>query len=213
MSTRKPSTEKSSKTQPPSRQRKTRVPCSRCGLHLSRCICEFIPRLDLQTQLVLVVHAKELKRTTNTGRLALEALVNSSMRVRGEDREAVDLSDLISADYQSYLLYPSEDALELSALPRSEKPVRLIVPDGNWRQAGKVHLRHPELAAVPRVKMSQQNTSQYHLRKEHMPEGMSTLEAIAHALAILEGSEVGGALMQLYQHKLKATLLGRGQTL
>ncbi|MBI2209610.1 MAG: DTW domain-containing protein, partial [Deltaproteobacteria bacterium] len=48
------------------------------------CICGSIPRLDLSTRVCLIVHVNELKRSSNTGRLALRALVNSEMRVRGE---------------------------------------------------------------------------------------------------------------------------------
>jgi hypothetical protein len=39
---------------------------------------------------------------------------------------------------------------------------------------------------------------------------MATLEAIAVALEIIEGQEVGRQLKDLYQKKLEATLKGRG---
>lgn len=191
------------------RKRKTKDPCSVCGMHRALCICSMIPKLKLRTKVTLVVHAKELKRTTNTGRLALQALVNSEMRVRGEGREALNLSDLLSDEFESLLFYPSEDALELGSFVVGRRPIQLIVPDGNWRQAGKVHLRHPELRSVQRVKITIPNLAAEHLRKEHFSEGMSTLEAIAKALAILEGEAVGEEMMALYAAKLSATLLGR----
>jgi DTW domain-containing protein len=157
----------------------------------------------------LVVHAKELKRTTNTGRLALHALVNSEMRVRGEDHGRMDLSDLLSTEYESYVLYPADDAIELDGL-KPLKAVQLIVADGNWRQASKVHNRHPELSHLPRLKISHKNLSEHHLRKEHMENGLSTLEAIALALKVIEGESVGEKLLGLYRAKLHATLVGRG---
>ncbi|MBL7669748.1 MAG: DTW domain-containing protein [Bdellovibrionaceae bacterium] len=197
-----------------SRQRKTKNPCQICFLHQDLCICAVIPRLTLATRIVLVVHAKELKRTTNTGRLAMHALVNSEMIVRGQNKVPVDLTPLLQDTYETFLFYPSEEAVELSeivSVARS-KPIQLIVPDGNWRQASKVSTRHPELAQVPRVKISEKNLASYHLRKEHFAEGLSTLEAIAKALGLIEGSMVGDQLLRLYQAKLKATMLGRGLT-
>lgn len=181
-------------------------------MHQNLCICSSIPRLTLGTRIVLVIHAKELKRTTNTGRLALHALVNSTMIVRGQDENPVNLSPLLESAYDSYLFYPSLDALELSdiALQPRTRPIQLIVPDGNWRQASKVSTRHPELASLPRVKISHKNPGLNHLRKEHFPEGLSTLEAIAIALGIIEGPHIGDQLTQLYQAKLQATLTGRG---
>jgi DTW domain-containing protein YfiP len=163
-----------------------------------------------------VIHAKELKRTTNTGRLALQALKNSEMHVRGEGKERLDLSEILDPVYQPLLLYPSDDATELNAefVAGLKRPVLLIVPDGNWRQASKVHHRHQELAQVPRVCLKKKETktlgSQKSLRAESTADGMATLEAIAHALRWLEGDEVGVSLHQLYQQKLTQTLLGRG---
>jgi DTW domain-containing protein YfiP len=194
------------------RQRKTKEPCPRCGLNPQLCICQSIPTLPLRTRVVLVIHAKELKRTTNTGALALEALPNSVMRVRGEGTDPLDLTDLLTADYQSLVFYPSADAVELSSdfIKKFEKPIQLFVPDGNWRQASKVHTRQKELSGLPRVMIQTPNLAQHHLRAESTSYGMSTLEAIAKALGVIEGPEVKASLTQLYQAKLQNTLKGRG---
>jgi DTW domain-containing protein len=178
-------------------------------MHQERCICALIPKLDLKTKLSLVIHHRELKRTTNTGRLAVEALTNSEMIVRGKDRSRLDLTSILSPEYETYVLQPCEGALDISEL-KSSRPVQLIVSDGNWRQASKLHSRHPEIAHLPRVQISHKNLSNHHLRREHFEEGFSTLEAIAIAMGFLEGEAAKTSLMNLYQAKLKATILGRG---
>lgn len=196
------------------RQRKTKAPCVGCRLHSDRCICHLIPTLNLKTKISLIIHKKELKRTTNTGQLALKSLTNSEVRIRGEsDKKTLDLTSLLTPEYKTFLFYPSDDAIELTTelVHCCALPIQLIVPDGNWRQASKVHSRHPELRNVQKVKISTANKSTYHLRAEHLPEGMATLEAIAFALGITEGEEVKNILLDLYQAKLKNTLLGRGQ--
>lgn len=194
------------------RQRKTKEPCLICLLHKDLCICHLLPSLELKTRVCLVVHAKELKRTTNTGRLAIRCLVNSEMKVRGADREVLDLSPLLSDQYRSVLFYPCEGAKELDQefLSEDPRPVQLFVPDGNWRQASKVHYRHHELRDLPRVMISSPNESPYHMRAENTKEGMATLQAIAEALGVIEGPEIREALMRVYQAKLERTLLGRG---
>jgi DTW domain-containing protein YfiP len=193
------------------RKRKTKDPCPVCFLNKSRCVCAFIPKLTLKTRLCLVVHAKELKRTTNTGRLAVTALTNSEMRIRGVEDSPVDLSDLLVPEYRTVLFYPSENALELNQefVNSDPRPIQLIVPDGNWRQASKVHYRHHELADVPRVMIKEANKSEHHMRAETTAEGMATLQAIAEAFGIIEGAEAKKALLDLYEAKLKATLEGR----
>ena len=195
------------------RKRKTKNPCPGCGLHFDLCICSLIPRLDLKTRVCLVIHAKELKRTTNTGQLAMKALVNSEMHVRGQGTERLDLKVVLRPDYRSFLFYPSLDAQELnsSLVAESSLPIQLIVPDGNWRQAGKVHLRHPELSQLPRVMIKARNQSSLHLRAEHSDEGMATLQAIAFAMGVIEGEDIKRDLLELFEAKLRQTLKGRGQ--
>ena len=160
-----------------------------------------------------MVHAKELKRTTNTGRLAVEALPNSEMKVRGLIDSPIDLSLALHESYHSLLLFPSEDAVELTTefVQTIKRPVLLIVPDGNWRQACKVHHRHVEFKNIQCVFINKKNTSTDFLRKETKDNGMATLEAIAYALGVIEGEKIRTSLLQLYQIKLKQTLKGRGQ--
>ena len=195
------------------RKRKTKDPCLDCGLHKNLCICEFIPKLLIKTKICLVIHRQELKRTTNTGKLAIKSLLNSEMRVRGlDDKKTLDLSDLLIPQYRSLLFYPADDAVELTRelVSSSPLPIQLIVPDGNWRQASKVYSRHTELSHIPKVKISAPNNSVHHLRAEHSPEGMATLQAIAYALGIIEGAHIMNPLLKLYNEKLARTLQGRG---
>lgn len=194
------------------RKRKTLEPCARCRMHVNRCFCAEIPTLDLRTRVSVLIHAKELKRTSNTGRLATLALTNSGLHIRGVKGESLDAGEILDDAYQPLLFFPSDDANELTPafISKFKKPIQLIVPDGNWRQASKVHTRYPEFANIPRVIISTLNESKYVLRKETTPEGMATLQAIAVAMSIIEGPETGAELMKLYDLKLKQTLIGRG---
>ena len=138
--------------------------------------------------------------------------MNSEMRIRGEGRETLDLKDLLTPQYRTFLFYPSEDAVELDKdlVEKQPTPIQLIVPDGTWRQARKLHSRHPELKDVQRVKISTPNHSIFQLRAQSRPEGMATLQAIAHGLGVIEGDRVRAQLMKLYHAKIERTLIGRG---
>ena len=186
--------------------------CETCGASATACLCDVVPRIDLRTKVCLVIHHRELSRSSNTGLLAIRALVNSEVRVRGEHREALDLQDLLTKQYRSFLFYPSADAIELNQalVMREATPIQLLVPDGTWRQARKIHSRHPELRELPRVKISTPNNSIFQLRAQSKPERMATLQAIAHGLGIIEGDRVRVQLMKLYEAKIERTLRGRG---
>jgi len=186
--------------------------CTECDSSLTLCMCAVLPRLELRTKVVLVIHRHELLRSSNTGMLAVRALVNSAVRIRGESREPLDLGDLLIPQYRSLLYYPSSDAVELTPelVGQDSRPIQLIVPDGTWRQARKIHSRQLELKDLLRVKISTPNESTFQLRAQSRPEGMATLLAIAAALKVVEGDAVATELMQLYQARVARTLGARG---
>jgi len=191
---------------------KAKERCSVCGASLTLCMCAELPRLNLRTRIALVIHHRELARSSNTGLLAHQSLVNSEVRIRGESREVLDLTGLLSPEYRSLLFYPSDDALELDheLVCHDVRPIQLIVPDGTWRQARKIHSRHPELKDIPRVKISAPNHGIFQLRAQSRPERMATLQAIACALRIIEGDLVAAQLMKLYHARVDRTLRARG---
>jgi DTW domain-containing protein len=183
-----------------------------CSASRTLCLCDVVPRIELSTRICLVIHHSELGRSSNTGLLAIRALVNSEMRIRGEGRETLDLRDLLSDQYRTLVFYPSHDAVELDRelVTRERIPIQLIVPDGTWRQTKKLLSRHQELKDVERVKISTPNNSTFQLRTQTRPEGMATLQAIASGLRIIEGDFVAAQLMKLYHTKIERTLMGRG---
>jgi DTW domain-containing protein YfiP len=182
-----------------------------CGASRTLCMCDELPQLELKTKISLVIHHRELLRSSNTG-LALRALVNSEVRIRGEARATLDLKDLLTPAYRTLLLFPSADAVELDRrlVDKERRPIQLIVPDGTWRQARKIHSRQRELEDIPRVKISTPNHATFQLRAQSRPEGMATLQAIAAGLQVIEGAWVGAQLMRLYHARVARTLSARG---
>ena len=188
------------------------APSPICGESRTLCLCDAMPRIELKTKITLVIHHRELSRNSNTGLLALRALVNSEVRIRGEGRAALDLQGLLSPEYRTLLFFPCADAVELdrALVTQDRRPIQLIVPDGTWRQARKILSRHSELKELPRVKISTPNHSTFQLRAQSRPERMATLQAIAQGLGVIEGEPVRAQLMKLYESKIDRTLIGRG---
>lgn len=197
-------------------KRKTQAPCQGCFLHIDRCICSQLKQVESLTRVDLVVHYKELKRTTNSGRLIEKLLKNQNLWVRGQLDAPLDHGSVLKKeDHVPLLLYPSDEAEVLSKdwvkQHKSEKPFQLIVPDGNWRQASKVHYRIEEFKHIKRVTLSEENPDRENLlRLESKPDGMSTLEAIGRALGYLEGEDLKGHILNAYALKKEAVLKGRG---
>ena len=196
-----------------SRRNNSASRCARCRMHSSLCVCPLIPTLQTRTRLVLVIHRAEDRKPTNTGKLATEALPNSEVVIRGRASKPQD--DLSWAEgTRPLFLFPHEDAVPLGSIVLDDRPITLIVPDGNWRQAAKVRNRVAGLSAVPCVSLPIGAPSVYRLRVEAHPFGMATIEAIARSLRILEGENgpaIEDALLHVFKAMVERTLWSRGE--
>jgi DTW domain-containing protein len=193
-----------------SRRANAGLRCPRCRLHGSLCVCPLIPRLATRTRLVLVIHRYEDRKPTNTGRIAAECLAGSRVLVRGREARPADRLD-VTPGTRPLLLFPYEGARDLRELAASPEPVTLIVPDGTWRQASKVRQRVRGLEDVPCVTLPPGPPSRYRLRLESHADGLATIEAIARAFGILEGSHVEEALLGVFDAMVERTLWARGE--
>ncbi|HEY4262144.1 MAG TPA: DTW domain-containing protein, partial [Schlesneria sp.] len=57
--------------------------CPGCEIRKSLCFCEHIPRISLQTRLIVLMHTSEEVLPSNTARLSVKALTNSEIRING----------------------------------------------------------------------------------------------------------------------------------
>lgn len=183
--------------------------CDRCRQHTGLCLCDALPRLDNRTRVLVVMHRAEDRKSTNTGRLAAHCLARSAVFVRG-DRDAEPL-DLPLADGSTpLLLFPHEDAEELDARHLALGPVTLVVPDGNWRQASRMRRRVRGLSSLRCVRVPRGEPSRYRLRRSAREDNLSTLEAIARALAFFDSPALGAALEDVHQRAVDRMLWVRG---
>lgn len=138
-----------------------------------------------------MVHRFEAFKSSSTSKLAVRMLANATLVVR-EGRV-----DPVPAPPGSYVLFPNAAALPLDEA-RARGLTRLVVPDGNWPQAGKMARRDPLCAGLPTVALTSTRRSAYGLRKSRRPNALCTFEAIAEALRVLEGDAVADAMHESF---------------
>lgn len=193
---------------PAHRARRGQSRCERCALPPAACLCgEFAP-LELETHVVVLMHRRELNKTTSTARLVPLALVNAQVRIVGLPEDRAHFDELAEAGRRAVLLFPSENSVELTREMRAAK-LTLVAPDGNWRQAHKFARREPQLAALPHVHLPPGPPSRYVLRRHPDERFLATFEALARALGILEGEEVQRQLERLLDEKVARTMRTR----
>jgi DTW domain-containing protein YfiP len=193
----------------------TKPRCGRCRLHAELCVCALIPRLETRTRVVLLMHAQEEQKPSNTGRLAHLCLPNSEIRLRGTpDRAPLELGGLEDHEHETWMLYLSDrsEPLTPAVAAAARKPVRLLVLDGNWSQASRLGAKLArDLPGVRHVRLTAGKPSEYRLRTEHHPDGLATFEAIARALGVLESEHVQSEMERVFRTMTDRVLWTRGR--
>ncbi len=179
-------------------------------MHQSVCICALMPCVEVRSKLVVLMHFREERKTTNSGRVAARCLVGSRVLVRGRPDEP---QPSVVGMERPLLLFPHEGAEVLGPQHVAGGPVTLIVPDGNWRQASRMRQRVEGLADAVCVTLPRGAPSRYRLRAEAHEEGLATAEAIARAYGILEGPDVQRAIEAAFSAMVERTLWVRGRVL
>jgi DTW domain-containing protein len=178
--------------------------CTACRLRREECVCSHAPRLCISTRLVVIIHSKEWRKTTNTGHFARLAIKDAEVRLHGAPRRTVSSAGIVAAS-STLVLFPGRGAHPLNpayiaSLPR---PLTLLVPDGNWNQAQHMMRRLPMLHQARPVRLDGSALDPNGLRRNHCDGRMSTFEAIAQALGILEGRETEDHLLKFFGRVLE----------
>lgn len=182
--------------------------CARCYQRTPFCVCAEVPVVETRTRFVVIRHFKEAPKSTGTARVAGLALPNLELRAWGERDVPLQTGDLDAPG--TWLLFPGDAPTQ--SLP-VEPPARVVVLDGTWQQAKSMVRRLPVLRTLPRLHLTPKVAAMYRLRQPPSADGMSTLEAIARVVDLLEGEEKGEALHRLHALWIERCMAGRGRPL
>jgi DTW domain-containing protein YfiP len=178
--------------------------CPRCFLKLELCLCTGLPRIQTEIEIIIIRHVTEEWLTSNTARLA--ALMLTNVRIlRYGGGEPFDAGLLRSSD--ALLLTPDANPAPCSAAPQ-----QLILLDGTFRQARRMYKKIPALHDLNRCALLSSSGRLPGLRRPPRENGLSTIEAIACALAQFESEQVSTPLLAAYSEFVRRANLARGRT-
>ncbi len=193
------------------------------------CLCPALTKRATKHHVRVVVHDVELMKSTNSGRLLPLLLENAALVPYGGPHLPLDVTPPSPASPASaaralgppgarpLVLFPQngvpflQDVVDADAAAGRDTPRTLIVLDGTWHQANRLRKRFLT-AGIPFVRLPPDTrASTYQLRQGHFEHSLSTLEATARALAILEGNaDVEAHLIDGFRRMVDRTLWLRG---
>jgi DTW domain-containing protein len=189
--------------------------CLTCRRRLATCLCPHIRSFETDSRFLILMHPKEFKKEKiGTGRFTHLILKNSKIIVDvGFDQNDEFQKCLLDESYESFVLYPGEEAINLSGSDLREKLGRkkkqFIVIDGTWPCAKKMMKLSTCLHQIPRVSFKVARTSEFSIKHQPHPACLSTVESIHQVLLDLnragvehtEGKEDN--LMQVFRETVR----------
>lgn len=175
--------------------------CPRCWVLQRHCVCTALPRVANRTEIVILRHETEAKKSTGTARIA--ELVLNRIRLMPHSVKAEELAPLLN---DCWLLYPTGTARR----PAEPVPERLVVLDGTWVQSRHMLKKMPQLAQLPWLSLPSKLIAPRRLRASPNYDSRSTLEAIADALALLEDATIAEPIHCAHELFVRHTLAARG---
>lgn len=174
--------------------------CYKCHRPQKVCLCHAIPAgalFDTATRIGILQHPQEAQRACGTVPLLqlclqnLAIVIGNRMPSPAEDPKAS--APFLDGGRRCILVCPGPGAEPMENLACSNgveghDGLTLVFIDGRWPQAVKMIERSPWLRYLPRAVLSPRQSA-YTFRKQPRPGFVSTLEAVAEALEILEGPD------------------------
>jgi DTW domain-containing protein YfiP len=172
--------------------------CADCGKPAPLCVCDAISPVETRHEVLILQHPQEQDRELGTARIASRQLARARLVV-GLSWPSLAAALGHAADPRRWATLhpwaePGPARLELHGQTGAEAAAILaslegvIVLDGSWSQAKALWWRNPWLLKTRRLALNPAAPSLYgDLRREPRRAALSTIEAVAAALSILEG--------------------------
>ncbi len=149
-------------------------------------MCTHVQQIKTKTKFVILMHPKEFKKVKNgTGHLTHLSLGDSELFIGVDFTEHKRINEIIR-DYDSFVLYPSQDAINLSKeKPAVEKDMAVFIIDSTWSCSVKMLRDSKNLQALKHVSFDSTKLSQFKIKQQPADFCLSTIESTLSVLELL----------------------------
>ena len=201
--------------------------CDNCQLGKDHCICQQLKKDHSHCDLILIMHRNELLKPSNSGRLIADTLpdITHAYIWSRTEPEPELLALLNQSNRQCLLVFPPkeddpQESFNSLAVKQKldgewrDKKITLIMLDGTWKQARKMHAKSDYLKSIPILLLCEQDIAdcagKYAMRQAHAPSLSSTCEAAIIALNGIGEQQASQTLQQNFTHFNNAYVASRG---
>jgi len=155
-------------------------------------MCSACETIDTKTKFIVLMHPKEFKKVkNNTGHFTHLSLNNSELFVGIDFSQHRKINEII-ATHESYILFPSSDAINLTDnKPHlSDKPLAIFLIDSTWACTKKIFTQSQNLNKLRHMSFTTTKTSQYEIKVQPDAAYLSTIESTLVVLELLKAHNI-----------------------
>ena len=158
-------------------------------------MCKYIHSFDTNTKFIILMHPKEFKKVkNNTGYLTKESLNNAELFVGIDFSDHGRINEIIDT-HESYILFPSENALNLSHTNpkqnvKKTKNIAIFLIDSTWACTRKIFNESSNLRELEHMSFETSRTSQYQIKEQPKTHYLSTIESTHVVLELLNRHKI-----------------------
>ncbi len=161
--------------------------CLHCRRRILTCVCQQLRPFETHSRFIILMHPMEFKKEkVGTGRFSHLILKNSEVLVDINFDGNLRLNEILhDPDYETFLLYPGFETIDLGTNELKEKlrkKAQFIVIDGTWPCAKKMMKLSTCLHHIPRVSFHSSRVSEFKVKHQPLPGCLSTVESIHQVL-------------------------------
>ncbi|RRV07661.1 DTW domain-containing protein [Stutzerimonas xanthomarina] len=180
--------------------RGSRAPrCERCRVPFSHCLCPWLPAIESDCGVCLLMHDIEPLKPSNTGWLIAD-VVRDTFAFTWQ-RTCVDprlLALLADPQWQPLVIFPGEYAesrrvVEQVERDNAKRPLFILL-DATWTEARKMFRKSPYLDGLPVLSLRPEALSRYRLRRSTCSDHLCTAEVAALCLDLAGDSAASNTL-------------------
>jgi len=153
-------------------------------------MCEHVHSFDTNTKFIILMHPKEFKKVKNgTGHFTHLALQNSELFIGVDFTNHAKINEII-ATHESFVLYPSKEAINLSnTSPHAQhnivKNMAIFIIDSTWACSLKMIRESKNLQVLRHLSFTSSKLSQFKIKEQPAEYCLSTIESTHCVLELL----------------------------
>lgn len=173
--------------------------CERCRVPFSHCLCPWLPTIESDCGVCLLMHDIEPLKPSNTGWLIADVVRDTfafTWQRTGVDPRLLAL--LADPQWQPLVIFPGEYAesrrvVEQVERENAKRPLFILL-DATWTEARKMFRKSPYLDGLPVLSLRPEALSRYRLRRSTRSDHLCTAEVAALCLDLAGDSAAANTL-------------------